>query len=240
MNAHDQDGVAVLARELTNMSPAELRKLAAILDALPEVPTLQDRIAGEKELNLGWIRNALDKGDAVKLKEELVALAMESASDDAGEEKKQAAAKTAEEVRQAFSKGNAAVLNLVAKAESQYEKSAAIVALPETEFSQAYAAFVAEVESMDAITRIMLANRPTFLQFDRLRERDRQASMRMRMLKAAIDIVRNGPDAVENHVDTVSRKPFVYAQLGPERFELSSALLVDGKPFSLSFGPPKK
>jgi len=240
-NAHEELAIEVLSPELTNLSAAELKQLKEILDGLPERNTLQDRIAFEKELYLDWIRDGLKKGDRDAIRRELVGIAREKATEDASKEQKLSAAKLATEISDAFDEGDETVLKMVDTAAEYYREAAALVAKRDNKFADEYENYLKKLATADPITRVMIAERPKFLQFDQLRERERHAEFRIRMLKAAIDIAKSGKGAIEDHIDPIRVAPFGYVELGPQQFELSSSLMVDGKPYTILFGPqPKK
>ena len=66
--------------------------------------------------------------------------------------------------------------------------------------------------------------------------RDRNRA-RLALLEAAVDVARNGREALAKHRDPFGTGPFEYVAR-PQGFELRSALQIDGKPVTFIAGPP--
>lgn len=108
-----------------------------------------------------------------------------------------------------------------------YDELARLVALPPAEFDVKFPAFVERARAANPVADLLLPAMDKVLAASRRRE------VRMSMLLAAIAVVESGPDKLADIKDPFGDGPFSYRKL--ERgFELSSKLLDDGKPVTLT------
>lgn len=236
---YERQAIDVAARNLTQLEAAELKQLEGVLSDLPATASLIERIAAEKVMYLGWVRSQLQTDGAAAFERTLVSSALEAAEgDQKSASRKQSATEIADGLREAFAKGDNVIDEMIVQSEAQYDKIAALVDLPDREFEPAYRTFSKELASANPIARLHLELRIDNLKFDKLRARDRAAQTRIAMLRAGIDVVREGPAALIRHKDPSSDGSFAHRVLSnPKSFELTSEFLVDGRPLTLSFGP---
>ncbi|SIO35110.1 hypothetical protein SAMN05444166_4008 [Singulisphaera sp. GP187] len=110
---------------------------------------------------------------------------------------------------------------------------AALVALPTAEFDARYPEFKKKTEAAHPLAAYFLTTSDTVLVTLRRNE------ARLTMLKAAIAVVRGGPDKLKDIKDPFGAGPFEYRPLG-KGFELKSKLLFQNQPVTLTVGPGNK
>lgn len=110
-----------------------------------------------------------------------------------------------------------------------YDKLRTIVALPKAEFDAQYTEFKQTVTAGNPLARALLPAVDKFL------GQEQRNQTRMAMLLAAIAVVQDGPDTLKDINDPFGSGPFEYRAL-EKGFELKSALIVEGKPVTLTVG----
>jgi hypothetical protein len=110
-----------------------------------------------------------------------------------------------------------------------YDELAKLSELPPKEFDAKYPEFVKKAQAANALARAVLPA------VDKVVAAKRRAEARLAMLKAAIAVVRDGPDAVKAHKDPFGDGPFEYTPAAGG-FELKSRLTFKDQPVALAVG----
>jgi hypothetical protein len=110
-----------------------------------------------------------------------------------------------------------------------YDELAKLVALPWKEFDARYPEFTRKAKAANPLAAAILPA------VDKVLANQRRAQARLAMFKAAVAVVRGGPDKVKESKDPFGDGPFGYRAVG-DGFELSSKLTYQGKPVVLTVG----
>jgi hypothetical protein len=113
-----------------------------------------------------------------------------------------------------------------------YAEQRRLVGLPRDQFLAQWPAAQAK-QSANPVARVML---PATTKIVDARDRYRA---RFAMFRAAVAVVRDGQGALAKHPDPFGSGPFEYKAL-PQGFELRSKMTYEGKPVTLTVGPPAK
>jgi hypothetical protein len=113
------------------------------------------------------------------------------------------------------------------------DEMATLVALPPKEFDARYPEFRKKTEAAHPLVDYFLTTP------DGVVAAQRRNQVRMELLKAAIDVVRGGPEKLEAIHDPFGTGPFTYRRLD-KAFELKSMLLYHNQPVSLRIGQGMK
>lgn len=124
------------------------------------------------------------------------------------------------------------VVEMMEKFQSTYDELAKLEALPPAEFDARYPEFAKRANAASPIAKVML---PVM---EKTVETQRRSEARLAMLLAAIAVVESGPEKLANIKDPFGNGPFAYRKLDTG-FELSSKLLEEGKPVTLTVGQKK-
>jgi hypothetical protein len=208
--------VALLARYLPTLDAAELRTLKAGLKALPSSVPLADAIRSEIICLTSFRKHvaALAGRDDVSAGLGELLEEFDPSAD-------------ADEILAAHGGTVEGLLKAVDAATVYTERTAPLAALPS--YAEAYAAItklVEEVEAAGPLT-VMLVPRPLWIVHVDWRLKVRHAALR-----AAIDVLLDGPEAVKRTQDPCGDGPFSYEALPDGAFVLTSALreAENGKP----------
>lgn len=110
-----------------------------------------------------------------------------------------------------------------------YDKLKTIVALPKAEFDAQYTEFKQTATAANPLASALLPAVDKFL------GQEQRNQARMAMLSAAIIVAQEGPNKMKDIKDPFGSGPFEYQAL-EKGFELKSALIVEGKPVTLTLG----
>jgi hypothetical protein len=215
----ESNAADALALLLPKLDGHALKRVADQLDALPAAATLDQTLVTEREHFVGWgIRRLKDLeragGGGMRAKVRAL-LGSEDAND----------------IISLVDDASAARLIHALEALQPFlEEQRRLVALPRDQFLAQWPALQAK-QSANTPAKVML---PAVAKVLDARDRGRA---RMELLKAAVAVARDGQGALANHPDPFGKGPFQYAAR-PHGFELRSALTLDGKPVTLTVGPP--
>jgi hypothetical protein len=124
------------------------------------------------------------------------------------------------------------VVEIMEKFQSTYDELAELAALPPAEFDARYSEFARRANAASPVASVMLPA------MEKTVAAQRRCETRMAMLLAAIAVVEGGPEKLADVKDPFGDGPFAYRKL-ETGFELSSKLLEDGKPVTLTVGQKK-
>jgi hypothetical protein len=216
----ESNAADALALLLPKLDAATLKRVAERLDALPAAATVEQTLVSERDHFVGWgVRRLKDLeragGGNMRAKvRELIG------SEDANEIMTlvdDASAKRLIEALEGFG--------------PLLDEQRRLVVLPRDQFLAQWPALQAK-QSANVTAKVAL---PAVTKVVDARDRGRA---RMALLKAAVAMVRDGQGALANHPDPFGKGPFQYAAR-PHGFELRSVLTLDGKPVTLTVGPPE-
>jgi hypothetical protein len=215
--ANADDALALLAPKL---DPATLKRIAERLDALPAAATVEQTLVTEREMFVGWgIRRLkeLERAGGGNMPAKVRALLGSDDANDIMTLVDDASAKRLIEALEAFA--------------PLLDEQRRLVALPRDQFLAQWPALQAK-QSVNVTAKVAL---PAVTKVVDARDRGRA---RMALLKAAVAVVRDGQGALAKHPDPFGKGPFQY-EARPHGFKLRSALTLDGKPVTLTVGPPE-
>ena len=124
------------------------------------------------------------------------------------------------------------VAAIMEKLQPTYDELAELMALPPTEFDARYPDFAKRAKETSPASQMMLPA------MEKTVAAQRRSEARMAMLLASIAVVEGGPEKLAGIKDPFGDGPFEYRKLDTG-FELSSKLLEDGKPVTLTVGQKK-
>jgi hypothetical protein len=215
MESHAGEAIALM---LPMLDAATVKKVAERLDSLPAAAKLEKTIVTERDFFGGWAIRWLkemehngERDIRGKVRELLVG------SED-----------TAEVLKLVDDASAKRLVEALESLKPFYEEQRRLVALPRDQFKAAWPAFEKK-QSANPLARLML---PALTKVVDARDR---ATAKLELLKAAVDVTRDGKTALEKHRDPFGVGPFVYVGRS-NGFELRSALEIDGKPVTLTIG----
>jgi len=208
---------AVLAQNLHGFSPAQLNELSSKLGALPKGFSLGTALESEKlgrnDL-LTAAQGAKDRDDLVeRLVKRIPVL--------------QSKTELTREIVDGCGSSVVRFVNCVNQQQSFYATWAPRFILPPEQFEMGYKAEIQELSRTNPVVREFTPNLP------RLRWAEAYSQTRRALLRAAIAVRMEGPDALNRHLDPYDGNPFSYA-LADGGFRLQSRLSEGGIPISLS------
>jgi hypothetical protein len=216
------EGLAVhAAAPYLPAAKADLADLTAVLDRLPPGASVADMLKRENQSFLGWTIRELKAAE--KAKPGGWARVWKEITGTGGEGEQPGA--EALKAVQSFDEAIKQCEGLI----PMYEELAKLSELPPKEFDAKYPEFVKKAQAANALARAVLPA------VDKMMARKRQTETRLAMLKAAIAVVRGGPDAVKDHKDPFGDGPFEY-QATDGGFELRSKLTYKDQPVTLAVG----
>jgi hypothetical protein len=124
------------------------------------------------------------------------------------------------------------VAKMMEEFQATYDELAELMALPPAEFDARYPEFAKRARETSSASQLMLPA------MEKTVTAQRRTEARMAMLLAAIAVVEGGPEKLAGIKDPFGDGPFEYRKLDTG-FELSSKLLEDGKPVTLTVGQKK-
>jgi hypothetical protein len=193
--------------------------MAADLNRLPPARSPTEVLRQEKDSFLGWMIRELRQAERAKPGSwQEVWKALYAGEKDPAT---RAAAESVKSADQAV-KGLEELLPV-------YDELAKLMALPWKEFEARHPEFVRKAKAANPLAAAVLPA------VDRVLANQRRAEARLAMFKAAVAIVRDGPDQVKGTKDPFGDGPFGYRAVG-DGFELTSKLTYQGKPVTLTVG----
>jgi hypothetical protein len=210
------------ARLLPDLDAAGLRRVAERLDTLPPAARLEQTIQSERQNFKGWVirwLKDLEQSGAGDLRAKVRAL-LDPSPD-------------SEEILKLVDDNSAKrLIQVLENLGPFYDEQCRLVVLPRDQFLAQWPE-LQKRQSANAVARAILPATAKVLD-----ARDRYRA-RFAMLKAAVAVVRDGQAALAKHPDPFGSGPFEYKAL-PQGFELRSKLTLEGKPVTLTVGPPEK
>ena len=216
------DGVAIetLAADLPRLDAPALKALSARLEALPARVSVADSVRAENKVIVGWLRTQMQQAEKAKPGSWRDVFAFAAADEPNGQKYLQALA--------SYEKALAFLKDL----EQRYDQLARLTALPKAEFDVQYPAFATEAKANPLVNMLLPATA-------NVRSTEDRNQVQLALLKAAIAVVRDGPEKVKDHKDPFGTGPFTYRALD-QGFELRSQLTRHGQPVVLIFGQRPK
>jgi hypothetical protein len=199
-----------------------VKAVSGWLDRLPKAAPLSETVRGEKQFLLKWVRPQFEN----KSVDEIV----ESWRKIGGSDEE------AEAIRKAVGKDPKGYLKLVDDHVARYEDLAKIVDLTADQYKTA----VGEFEKMHPADNPVAGNLLT--QAEQMRYVAAHTEVRYAMLRAAVSLILDGPEAIKASKDPFGDGPFEYQALDGG-FVLKSQLHKQAKerpPVILTVGAPKK
>jgi hypothetical protein len=199
----------------------------AALDALPVAPTLQQMVLDEKQTGLVWLIRKLEEAERHKegswrdIWRQYVDL-----PDEGGQGTNRDLLQSVRTFEQA-TKMLEALLPF-------YDQLAMMMALPWKEFDARFPEFVKKANAASPLAGVL--GLPIM---DQVVARERRNQTQMALFKAAIAVVRGGPDGLKDINDPFGDGPFEYRALD-KGFALKSKLFFKGQPVMLTVGKEKK
>lgn len=213
------NAVQLAADNFDRFDRAALAVLARRLDELPPARRARDEVPRSKEHLLGWLRTNLAANGTAASREILLRAWFDKSESELLDE---LLGGTQDEV-----------LGRIADGERMYDLAAELLELPADQFDAAYSALEKEAEASGPLTAYWL--RDTRVKF--MRDREVEAQAKLAMLRAALTLVADGVDALEQARDPFGGGPFELTK-DDESFELISKLVIDQKPVQLRFRRP--
>jgi len=211
---------AILAQNLHGFSPAQLNELSTKLDALPKGFSLGTALESEK---LGR-NDLLTASQGAKDRDDLIGRLVNKIP------VLQSKPELAREIVDGCGSSVVGFVNCVNQQQSFYASWASRFTLPPEQFEMSYKAEIQELSRTNPVVREFTPNLP------RLRWAEAYSQTRRALLRAAIAVRMEGPDALNRHLDPYDGNPFPYAPVG-SGFKLQSQLSEGGIPISLSILP---
>ena len=224
--AIETTAIEAAVRYLPELKSVLPESAAAALDALPVAPTLQQMVLNEKETGLVWLIRKLEEAERHKegswrdIWSQYVDL-----PDEGGQGTNRAAVQSVKTLEQA-TKMLEALLPF-------YDQLAMMMALPWKEFDARFPEFVKKANAASPLAGVL--GLPIM---DQVVARERRNRTQMALFKAAIAVVRGGPDRLKEINDPFGDGPFDYRALD-KGFALKSKLLFKGQPVMLTVGREK-
>ena len=177
-------------------SKAALADAAGALDRLPAGPSVADMLERENETFLGWTIRELKAAEKAKPGSWAGAVEGVHRVADRGRRPGSEALKAVKSFDEA--------VKLTEGLIPMYDELAKLSELPPKEFDARYPEFVKKAQAANPLARAVLPA------VDKVAAAKRRAEARLALLKAAIAVVRNGPDALKDHKDPFGDGPFAY------------------------------
>lgn len=214
-NAVDYITIDLLARYLPEMDSAALEMVSARLDARPPAPALAQAVATEKEIACIWLGREMEKAERHKKGSWRHVLTRAASTDP---KFKMQDIHSLEEA-----------LKFTRDLLPIYDRMAELLSLPRGEFLRQYGEFSQKIKGMNPIADLLLPLA------DKLRDAQDRHDARLALFRAAIAVVRGGPDVLKEIRDPFGDGPFAYRRL-KSGFELTSKLALRGGQISLKIG----
>lgn len=220
--AHDEKVIQATAAHLQDFDREALRALQVRLRALPESPTMSQRMLSEGKSFLEWLRSII--------RNQGVEAAAESLRSVIGGERD---LPLREEISASAKRGKEHMLKLVDDTRQLYEDAARVLTVSVDELDAAHETFQEKIEDANPVAKVLLGF-PLKHGLVDLRHSEAKAETRMAMFKAAVAVALDGPSQLKSFRDPHGDGPFEYRRLR-DGFELKSDLLIDKKPFAMEF-----
>jgi hypothetical protein len=220
--ADERDVIDALTPDLAAFDRESLARLSARLDSLPPTPRLEDSLKQESRMTVDWaVKKVRDAGPNPNWNEVLGFVAI-------GDEGKPAGKTPDQLVREAGGSPDAVAKKFedLRPFYQEVEKLAG-ESLTQAEFAK----------QAQAITSRYAANPfagPILPNLTKVHEAVTAAQTRMTLLRAAIAVLQNGPEAEKQFTDT-DHQPITY-QARPGGFEVSSKITYRNQPLTLTVG----
>lgn len=211
----------ILARNLDQLSPAQLKELAMSLDGLPAGSSLGDAFESEKVHR----NDLLPIAQRAKTRDELIEHLLSRIPF------LQSNKELATEIVDGCGGSVKGFEKCVDQEQSFYAAWSSRFGSSPEQFEAEYKAEVEELSKTNPVIRLMTLALP------RLRWAEAYSQTRRALLRAAIDVRLDGPRALNRHVDPYDGKQFSYTLVN-DGFRLESRLKDEqGVPLSLGIGP---
>jgi hypothetical protein len=221
----ETSAIEAAAPYLPELKPILPEAASAVLDALPAGPTLQQMILEEKRTGLMWTIQELKKAE--QQKEGSWQVVWRNLVDPPWLESRDRDVALVQSVK-TYEQAIKRLEDLL----PFYDELARVIALPWKEFDAQYPELVKKAKARD------------LWGFDRLNEPDgiiagvRRHEAQMALFRAALMVVKGGPDKLKDIKDPFGDGPFEFRALD-KGFELKSKLLYKGQPVMLTVGRGK-
>lgn len=215
----EQNAGDALALLLPKLGAAAQKRVAERLDALPAAATVEQTLVTDRDQFVGWgicRLTDLERAGGGDMRAKVRALLGSEDTKDALALVDDTSAKRLIDALEGF--------------RATFDEQRRLVVLPRDQFLAQWPALQAR-QSGNPMAKVALPAAPKVVD---ARDRDRA---RLAMLTAAVAVVRDGQAALAQHPDPFGTGPFQY-MARPHGFELKSALMIEGKPVTLTVGPP--
>jgi hypothetical protein len=221
--AVERTAIEAVAPHLAGLDPAALDRLDKRLASLPPGGTLEQCMAVERDSFLEWaVSHLRQMNDQDPWKERV--LGPFTANESQQEKDK------IDRVVAACGGTREGVLRQFEAMRPLYEELGRILRLPRDEFRAKFADLQERAKSNPVAAEVLPS-------MTRVYDRDAAGRTRMTLLRAAIAVVRNGPDKARDFKDAAGNPP-EYAATA-DGFELRSKVVDDDKPVTLKVGGKK-
>jgi hypothetical protein len=213
------DAAAPYLPELKSVLP---EAVSAVLDAPAAGPTLVQMVVLEKQIGAMWLIKELKKAEERKegsWRDVWKEVFEQSEVPDRGAAK---AAKTFQDA-----------IKMLEDLLPFYDEQAKLMARPWQELDAEYSKFLKRAKAANPLAGYVLPA------MNRVVEAQRRNQTQRALFKAALAVVQDGPAKLKDIKDPFGKNPFEYRAL-EKGFELKSALLVKGRPLTLTVGTGKK
>lgn len=222
--AIERNVIEGLAPQLASVDPAALEQLDRRLAALPPGGSLEQCMRVERDSFLEWaVKNLREMNDQDPWKERV--LGPFSADESQAERDK------LEKVVAACGGTREGVLRQFEAMRPLYEEMGRILRLPREEFRTKFAALQARAKDNPVAVEVLPSMTKVY-------DRDAAGRTRFTMLRAAVAVVRGGPEKAKDFKDAAGN-PLTYAA-SPDGFELRSTVTDEDQPVKLTVGGAKK
>jgi hypothetical protein len=223
--ANERDAIDALASGLNSFDRENLARLTTRLDSLPAMPTLSDSLKLESAMTVEWAEKKVrSAGPNPNWHETLGFLGMREGKPDLNA------------VDQLVKEAGGTPDSIAAKIEALlpfYQEAAKLDSshLTQAEFNKQAQQLASKYASNPLAS-------PILPQLEGIHNAVIAAQTRMTLLRAAIAVTQNGPDAVKQFTDPSDHQPITY-QPKSNGFELTSKLIYHNQPLTLTVGQLK-
>ncbi len=223
--ADERDAIDALTTGLNSFDRDSLARLTARLDALPPAPTLGDSLKVESQMTVDWaVRTIKNAGPNPDWHDTLGFLGIEEGKSDM------------KRVDDLVKEAGGTSESVAAKIQALlpfYDEAAKLdtAHLTQSEFNRRAQDLLSKYASNPFAKAILP-------QLAGIHDAVIAAQTRVTLLRAAVAVVQNGPEAAKQFTDPSDHQPFTY-QARPDGFELTSKVVFRNHPLALTVGGAK-
>jgi len=223
--ANERDATDALCTGLNSFDPDSLTRLITRLDNLPPMPTLSDSLKLERAMTVEWsIKKVRSAGPNPNWHDTLGFLGIREGKPDLNA------------VDQLVKEAGGTPDSIAAKIEALLPFYQEAAKLDSSHLTQAE--FNKQAQQLTSKYASNPFSSPILPQLEGIHNAVIAAQTRMTLLRAAIAVTQNGPDAVKQFTDPSDHQPITY-QPKSNGFELTSKLIYHNQPLTLTVGQLK-